>query len=59
MGFGAFSVAAQVQSLVWELRYHIKPLQPKTKTTKQKQGVVLCAEDTAKGNKIKTILCPP
>ena len=26
LGFGAFTTVAQVQSLVWELRSHIKPL---------------------------------
>ena len=37
MGFGAFTAATQVQSLVWELRSHIKLMWPKKKKKKKKK----------------------
>ena len=38
MGLGAFTAAVQVQSLVWELRSHIKLLHALAKKSKQKGG---------------------
>ena len=34
LGLGAFTTAAQVQSLIWELRPHIKPWHAKAKKIK-------------------------
>ena len=42
LGFGAFSVAAQVQSLVWELRFYIKPLHTMAKNKIKKKGASQC-----------------
>ena len=36
-GFGAFTAAAQVQSLVWELRSHLKLLHAVAKKGKKKK----------------------
>lgn len=34
VGFGTFTAAGQVQSLVWEPRFHIKPLHAMAKIKK-------------------------
>ena len=37
LGLGAFTVVAQVQSLLWRLRAHVKPLHSVAKTKKKKK----------------------
>ena len=61
LGFGAFTAVAQVQSLVWELGFHIKPphavAQKQSKqTNKKQQKTEFIQEDLQKI--AKDVYCP-